>query len=186
MEYETGWKATLVRWSRAHADRRLLQRLQELPGHRSAIRSSPVFGFEVNDPNSTKIYGLEAEPRHRSALCRSSGGVGLMHSSLGRFFATDPRILSLESCDPATGPAGPSCINLKGNSQTYAPNFTFNLERAVCVRPRRRRQADAAGRTSRTSPSSGRRCSRTPHSATVSDRATSSARSSPGRTAPMT
>jgi iron complex outermembrane receptor protein len=50
-----------------------------------------------------------------------------MHSSLGRFFATDPRIASVTACDPAVGPSSASCIDLTGHSQTYAPNFTFNV-----------------------------------------------------------
>jgi iron complex outermembrane receptor protein len=39
----------------------------------------------------------------------------------------DPRAASFGACDPLTGPASTSCINLSGNEQTYAPNFTFNL-----------------------------------------------------------
>jgi iron complex outermembrane receptor protein len=54
-------------------------------------------------------------------------GTTLMHSSLGKFFATDPRIASFTPCDPSTGPSSPSCINLTGHAQTYAPNFSFNV-----------------------------------------------------------
>jgi iron complex outermembrane receptor protein len=50
-----------------------------------------------------------------------------MHSTLGRFFATDSRIVSLQPCDPQDGPSGGSCVDLTGHSQTYAPNFTFNI-----------------------------------------------------------
>jgi iron complex outermembrane receptor protein len=50
-----------------------------------------------------------------------------MHSSLGRFFATDPRIVTTAGCDPQSGPSSPSCVDLTGHSQTYAPNFTFNI-----------------------------------------------------------
>jgi iron complex outermembrane receptor protein len=39
----------------------------------------------------------------------------------------DSRIPSFGACDPQTGPASPACINLEGNEQTYAPEFTFNI-----------------------------------------------------------
>ena len=52
-----------------------------------------------------------------------------MHSALGQFFATDPRIPVVLPCDPKSGPLNifGTCVNLKGHQQTYAPNFTFNL-----------------------------------------------------------
>jgi iron complex outermembrane receptor protein len=86
----------------------------------------PVFGIEVNVPNSTKIYGGEAEIEGRVGHFTFDVGVSLLHSSLGEFFATDPRAASLLPCNPRTGPASVSCINLRGREQTYAPNFTFN------------------------------------------------------------
>jgi iron complex outermembrane receptor protein len=55
------------------------------------------------------------------------GGATVMHSSLGRFFATDPRVASLTPCDPSSGPSAPSCVDLTGHQQTYSPNFTINL-----------------------------------------------------------
>jgi iron complex outermembrane recepter protein len=54
-------------------------------------------------------------------------GTTIMHTSLGHFFATDPRIAALAPCDPQAGPSSSSCVNLTGHSQTYAPNFTFNI-----------------------------------------------------------
>jgi iron complex outermembrane recepter protein len=126
MEYETGWKAT---WFDGHVRTQIDGYYNDYKNFQVTIGDPlvPVFGFEVNDPHTTKIYGLEAETQASFGALSFSGGVGLMHSSLGGFYATDPRVLSVEACDPATGPAGPSCINLKGNQQTYAPNFTFNL-----------------------------------------------------------
>jgi iron complex outermembrane receptor protein len=126
MEYETGWKAT---WLDGHVRTQIDGYYNDYKNFQVSIGFplNPVFAFEVNDPNATKIYGLEAETQASFGALSLSGGVGLMHSSLGAFFATDPRILSVEICDPATGPVGPSCIDLKGHQQTYAPNFTFNL-----------------------------------------------------------
>jgi iron complex outermembrane receptor protein len=87
----------------------------------------PTFGFELNNPNSTHIYGFEAQAQAVFGGFSFDGGTTLMHSSLGRFFATDPRIASFTPCDTQAGPSSPSCIDLTGHSQTYAPNFTINL-----------------------------------------------------------
>jgi iron complex outermembrane recepter protein len=128
MEYETGWKAT---WLDGHLRTQLDGYYNDYKNFQVIIGfpAFPVFGFEVNDPNSTKIYGVEAETQASFGALSFSGGVGLMHSSLGGFFATDPRVLSQTGlpCDPETGPASTTCINLKGSQQTYAPNFSFNL-----------------------------------------------------------
>jgi iron complex outermembrane recepter protein len=87
----------------------------------------PTFGFELNVPNTTEIYGFEAQTQASFGPLSFDAGVSWMQSSLGAFFATDPRIASFTACDPATGPASPSCIDLTDNEQTYAPNFTFNI-----------------------------------------------------------
>jgi iron complex outermembrane recepter protein len=49
------------------------------------------------------------------------------HSSLGTFYANDPRLTAVTVCDPKTGPAIGACTNLQGHPQTYAPTFTFNI-----------------------------------------------------------
>jgi len=54
-------------------------------------------------------------------------GYHALKSELGKFYAVDPRIASFGACDPLTGPETPSCINLEGNEQTYAPQLTFNV-----------------------------------------------------------
>jgi iron complex outermembrane recepter protein len=87
----------------------------------------PTFGFELNNPNRTHIYGFEAQTQAVFGQFSLDGGLSVMHSSLGRFFATDPRIASFTPCDPQAGPTSASCIDLTGHSQTYAPNFTINL-----------------------------------------------------------
>ncbi len=86
----------------------------------------PIFGFELNNPNTTHVYGVEAQAQASFGALSFDLGVAWMRSSLGRFFATDPRIATFTPCDPETGPASASCIDLTGNDQTYAPNFTFN------------------------------------------------------------
>jgi iron complex outermembrane receptor protein len=87
----------------------------------------PTFGFELNNPNPTHIYGFEAQEQAVFGEFSIDGGLAVMHSSLGRFFATDPRIAAFTACDPQAGPASTSCVDLTGHSQTYAPNFTFNI-----------------------------------------------------------
>jgi iron complex outermembrane receptor protein len=87
----------------------------------------PVFGFELNVPNASKIYGFEAQLEAAFDHFSIDAGLGWMHSSLGQFYAVDPRAISFGACDPETGPASTACINLDGNEQTYAPNFTFNI-----------------------------------------------------------
>ncbi len=88
----------------------------------------PVFGFEINVPNTTKIYGFEAEIDVKFGGFSFDAGVNVLHSELGQFYALDTRSgLSFSACDPAVGPSSTTCINLGGREQTYAPNATFNV-----------------------------------------------------------
>ncbi|MGO9949963.1 MAG: TonB-dependent receptor [Steroidobacteraceae bacterium] len=87
----------------------------------------PVFGFELNNPNPTHIYGFEAQEEAVFGDLSINAGMAVMHSELGQFFATDPRVATFTPCNPETGPSSGSCIDLTGHSQTYAPNFTFNI-----------------------------------------------------------
>lgn len=89
----------------------------------------PTFGIELNVPNSTKIYGGEAEIDVSLGGFKFGAGVNVLHSELGQFYASDPRIAATGACDPLLGgpPAATNCINLKGRRQTYAPNVTFNV-----------------------------------------------------------
>jgi iron complex outermembrane receptor protein len=125
-DYEAGWKSSFFD---GHVHTQIdgfydnFKDFQVIIGY----PAFPVFPFEVNDPNPTKIYGLEAEGQAVFGALSFDGGFGLMHSSLGTFYANDPRVLTLASCSPKTGPAGGSCVDLAGRPQTYAPNFTMNL-----------------------------------------------------------
>jgi iron complex outermembrane receptor protein len=125
-EYETGWKAGFF-------DGHLRTQLDAYYNHYEDFQVTigyplfPTFGIEMNNPNPTKIYGLEAQAEAVFGAFSFDAGLGLMHSELGLFFATDPRVSALATCAPATGPASPSCLNLGGREQTYAPKFTFNI-----------------------------------------------------------
>ena len=87
----------------------------------------PVFGFELNNPSTTTIYGFEGQLEAVFDAFSIDAGFGWLKSELGTFYAVDPRVASFGACDPLTGPESASCINLEGNSQTYAPEFTFNI-----------------------------------------------------------
>ncbi|MEO9132261.1 MAG: TonB-dependent receptor, partial [Sphingomonas sp.] len=87
----------------------------------------PTFGIELNVPHSTKIYGGEADVEFNFGDFSFSAGANILHSELGTFYASDPRVATTTGCNPLTGPASTSCINLNGRRQTYAPNATFNV-----------------------------------------------------------
>ena len=88
----------------------------------------PVFGFELNNPNTHGDLRLRGAGRKRMFGGFSlDAGIGWLRSALGEFFAVDPRAISFGACDPHTGPESAACINLEGTEQTYAPELTFNL-----------------------------------------------------------
>jgi len=87
----------------------------------------PIFGFELNVPNATSIYGFEGQFEAIFGAFSMDAGFGWLHSELGKFYAVDPRQASFGPCDPMTGPESAACINLEGNEQTYAPELTFNI-----------------------------------------------------------
>jgi len=124
--YETGYKAT---WLDGHVRTTLDAYYNNYDNFQVSIGYPlyPTFAFEVNDPNTTHIYGFEAETEASLGDLSLNAGFGILHSELGTFFATDPRIATTVGCATATGPAAPSCINLDGHEQTYAPNLTFNV-----------------------------------------------------------
>jgi iron complex outermembrane recepter protein len=125
-DYEIGWKATNFDGHlRTQLDSfyYIYKNFQVTVGYPQL----PTFGFELNNTSATHIYGFEAQAQAVFGEFSFDGGTMIMHSTLGRFFASDSRIASLTACDPGTGPASASCIDLTGHSQTYAPNFTLNL-----------------------------------------------------------
>ena len=124
---EGGWKAN---WLRGRVQTQVAAFHNHYRNFQVTIGypTLPVFGVEVNTPNPSRIYGLEGQLQAQLpdgwAL---RANVGWMHSELGRFFATDPRIPATTKCDPQQGPASASCIALEGHRQTYAPGFTASV-----------------------------------------------------------
>lgn len=88
----------------------------------------PNLNIELNTPEPTIMYGFEAQVEAVFGAFSLDAGLGLLHSELGTFYATDPRIGGpAVACDPSTGPTSATCINLEGREQTYAPELTFNI-----------------------------------------------------------
>ena len=126
LNYEVGWKAG---WAGGTVRTQLnafyndYENFQVIVGYPTI----PIFGFELNVPDTTEIYGIEAQMEVALGQFSLDAGLGWMKSDLGKFFAVDPRIPSFGACNPETGPATASCHALEGTDQTYAPDFTFNL-----------------------------------------------------------
>jgi len=124
---EFGWKAS---WLGGHVNTQTSVFYNNYKNFQVTIGypAIPVFGVEVNTPNATRIYGFEQQIQAQLGDGWSArANLGLLHSALGAFFATDPRIPAAAACDPAKGPGSTSCINLDGHKQTYAPELTFNV-----------------------------------------------------------
>jgi iron complex outermembrane receptor protein len=128
VDYELGWKARALdghlrtQIGAFYNTFRDFQVIVPLP-------NNPLLSTEQNNPNSTKLYGVEASAQAVMGDFSVNANIALQHSSLGDFYTQDPRMgVSVVPCDPETGPASAKCINLGGNAQTYAPNFTFNVQ----------------------------------------------------------
>jgi iron complex outermembrane receptor protein len=124
--YEAGWKAN---WAGGKVRTTITGFYNDYKNFQVIIGypTFPTFGIELNVPDKTKIYGGEAEVEFRFGGLTLDAGVNVLHSELGTFYATDPRAASALPCNPRTGPASVSCLNLEGRRQTYAPNLTFNI-----------------------------------------------------------
>ncbi|THD34611.1 MAG: TonB-dependent receptor [Sphingomonas sp.] len=126
--YEAGWKAN---WAGGHVRTTVTGFYNDYRDFQVIIGypTFPTFGIELNVPHSTKIYGFEAEMDVSLGGFKFGTGLNVLHSELGQFYASDPRIAATGACDPLTGgnAAATNCINLLGRRQTYAPNVTFNV-----------------------------------------------------------
>jgi iron complex outermembrane receptor protein len=130
MNYETGWKAELFG---GHVRSTIDAYYNDYKNFQVTIGYPlfPTFGDGVNDPNATKIYGLEGEFDAVFGNLSFGAGLGLMHSALGQFWASDSRITSVTiACNPLTGPAvipDSACTNVGGHPTSYAPSVSGNL-----------------------------------------------------------
>ncbi|HUZ12212.1 MAG TPA: TonB-dependent receptor plug domain-containing protein [Caulobacteraceae bacterium] len=125
-DYEIGWKSSLL-------DNHLHTQLGFYYNNFDhfqvivPIPNNPTQSTEFNNPNPTKLYGVEASAQAAFGGLSLDAGLGLEHSALGTFYTEDPRGATGGACNQESGPATALCINLGGHPQTYAPDLTFNV-----------------------------------------------------------
>lgn len=127
MSYEAGWKAGFF-------DGRLRTQINafqtEYDDFQVTVRHPDLpafFTLLLNVPDTTVMNGFEAQAEAEFGSLSINAGVAVLNTELGRFFASDARLAAPVACNPLTGPASLTCINLTGNEQTYAPDLTFNI-----------------------------------------------------------
>jgi len=130
-DYELGWKATLLN---GHLRTQLGAYYDRYNNFQVSI-DSPTVGntsLILNVPNTTVNYGVELSGDAVFGALRINFSGSHLHSSIGKFFAIDPRLAALvsaASCDPAVGPASPltACTDLTGRTLSDAPSWTANI-----------------------------------------------------------
>ncbi len=83
-----------------------------------ATQTSPI----LNAP-SAKTMGIELSAQGQWDRFSFDMSAGWEHARFGSFFASPGGALV---CDPHTGPASPTCVNLTGETTVYTPSWTFN------------------------------------------------------------
>ena len=130
-DYEVGWKATLLD---GHLRTQLGSYYERYKDFQVSIDSPTVANTSLilNVPTATTTYGFEASGDAVFGALRVNFSGSYLHSALGTFFATDPRLaafVSAGACSPLTGPASPltACTNLTGRVLSDAPSWTGNI-----------------------------------------------------------
>lgn len=88
--------------------------------------ATPNYTSIFNVPNASKLYGFEASAQGSFDRLLFDFSTSISHSSVGQFFARDPRLGTTGACNATTGPATTSCIDLGGRRQSYSPQFTVS------------------------------------------------------------
>lgn len=126
IDYELGWKSTMfdgrVR-TQLGGYYMVYEGFQVIVGDPAV----PLFSSIVNVSGETVLMGLEGSAQMRFGQWAGDIGMSLSHSELGEFYAADPRLPRTGTCNVETGPASGNCLNLEGNTQSYAPELTFNI-----------------------------------------------------------
>jgi iron complex outermembrane receptor protein len=127
-DYEVGWKSSALD---NHLRTQIGGYWNNFKNFQVSIDEpqAPTFSIEVNDPSTTKLYGVEASAQALFGDLSFDVAGAWSHSELGNFFAGDPRFggFGVTTCDPATGPGSLGCVNLAGHPQTYAPSVTYSV-----------------------------------------------------------
>jgi iron complex outermembrane receptor protein len=128
-DYEAGWKRSS--WFDGHLRTEVDGFYTDYDHFQITLSdpATPMNTYEINLPETTKIYGLEGEAQASFGQFSFTGNVGVLKSSLGNYFAVDPRysLLASGTCSTKTGGTDPFCVDVKGHPITYAPSFTYNL-----------------------------------------------------------
>ena len=125
LDYEAGWKSTWL-------DGRLRTQLgayYNIYENFQIVLGDPVvpaYSAISNVQGETLIYGLEASAQGRFGNLGFDFGASVSHSELPDFFTIDARGPLSRNCNPSTGPASATCVNVGGNAQTYAPELTIS------------------------------------------------------------
>jgi len=88
---------------------------------------APTFPIISNAAGNTRVSGFEAQVDYKIGALTLDGGIGVVDSSLGQFYAVDQRFLKGPACNQNTGPESASCVNLQGRQLTYSPSLTYNV-----------------------------------------------------------
>ena len=125
-DYELGWKASALD---DHLRTQLDGYYDKFHNFQVSIADPmlPTQTLEVNNPSPTTLYGIELSVQAVLGHLSLDANVGWERSSLGSFFANDPRVPGVTTCDPQMGPATPACVDLSGHPQSYAPALTYNF-----------------------------------------------------------
>ncbi|MGA8096365.1 MAG: TonB-dependent receptor [Steroidobacteraceae bacterium] len=125
-DYELGWKASALD---DHLRTQLDGYYDKYHNFQVSIADPmlPTETLEVNDPSPTTLYGIELSVQAVLGHLSLDANLGWEHTGLGAFFADDPRVPGLTTCDPMLGPAAPACVELSGHPQSYAPSLTYNF-----------------------------------------------------------
>jgi len=125
VDYELGWKSTLLGGrlrSQVGAYYTVYQDFQVNIGDPQFPQVSRI----QNIQGDTTLMGLEASLQGRFGPLSFDVAGSLSSSEMGDFFGADPRLGRTGVCNPSTGPASANCVNISGNTKSYAPEATFN------------------------------------------------------------
>ena len=125
-DYEAGWKASALN---DHLRTQLDGYYDKYQNFQVTIADPtlPTQSLEVNNPSPTTLYGVEASIQAILGHLSLDANASIEHTSLGTFFANDPRIPGTFACFPLSGPASAACVNLSGHRAPNAPNVTYNF-----------------------------------------------------------
>jgi iron complex outermembrane receptor protein len=130
-DFETGWKATLFN-GHIHSQVGVYYDLYNKFQVSIDSPEVPNTSLVLNIPGTTVNYGPEISGDGAFGALRFNFSGSYLHSNIGTFFATDPRLAlfaDAATCNTAAGPASPftGCTNLTGRVLSDAASWTANV-----------------------------------------------------------